>query len=247
MEATEETTEDRIFAPLTPPTGPKRRVQGEILVILALAFVPDLFNSVAALAEPTASWGSFAMRALALIIRSLSICAVLIYILRLNGDGMRSVGLWRPHIFVDVALGVVAFFTWRMLYDQTVVIVWQLEALGAIPMAWIDVGVSERVLPVGVWGFVWLVLMSGANGFAEELVMRGYLITRLRHTLGSTFGAIVISTALFASYHAYQGVLGVYSAALIGAILGIVFVMTNRLWPCIVAHTIANVAAYVLP
>ncbi len=235
-----------MFAPLPAPLGDKRRIQMEVLVVLALAFVPDLFNAFMALVDPSAEWSSFALQSVALIIRSLSISAVVLYILKLNGDGCASIGLGRPYLVVDLVSGAIMFYCWWWLYYHTAIFVWHLGQIGAIPTEWLDLGSGKGAAPLGTAGVVWLVAMSIANGFAEELVMRGYLITRLRHLLGSPVAAVAISTALFASYHAYQGPYGVFSAILFGGITGFIFILTNRLWPCVIAHVIADIAANLL-
>ena len=66
--------------------------------------------------------------------------------------------------------------------------------------------------------------------------MRAYLITRLSTLLGSRIGALVISTALFALYHCYQGPAGVMGAAMTGLIFGTMFLLTRRLWPIALGH-----------
>ena len=71
---------------------------------------------------------------------------------------------------------------------------------------------------------VFLVLVTCfTNGFAEELVIRGYLLTRLECLLRSTGWAILVTTALFASYHVYQGAIGVVGAAAMGLVYAIAF------------------------
>ena len=240
MAEPQESTDHPAFSRLPAPTGDKRRIQLEVLVVLSIAFLPDLFNAFVAFLEPNRNWSSFSLRSLALIIRSLSVCAVVLYILKLNGDGSKSVGLNRPHLVIDPVVGVIAFYAYLLCYRNTAVVVWHLAQIGVFPIDWLDPGSAERVSPLGAAGVGWLLAMSIANGFAEELVMRGYLITRLRQLLGSTVGAIALSTALFASYHLYQGPYGVYNAVLFGGVMAIIFVMTNRLWPCVIAHAIAN-------
>ena len=87
-----------------------------------------------------------------------------------------------------------------------------------------------------------LFLMANcSNGFAEELVMRAYMIPRLERLLGSTWISLLVTTALFTSYHTYQGVYGVFNAVIVGLIYGGVFCLVRRIWPIVIAHAIADV------
>jgi membrane protease YdiL (CAAX protease family) len=82
--------------------------------------------------------------------------------------------------------------------------------------------------------------MCVAIGISEEVAMRGYLIPRFEQLLGSTWSAVGLSAAIFASYHIYQGAGPALSIFVTGLILGGVFVLTRRLWPVIVAHAITD-------
>jgi membrane protease YdiL (CAAX protease family) len=82
-----------------------------------------------------------------------------------------------------------------------------------------------------------------ANGFAEELVMRGYLIPRFEDLFGSTGKALVLSSVLFASYHLYQGLYGAGSALVMGLVFGVAFIAMRRLWPIAAAHALLNISS----
>ncbi len=84
------------------------------------------------------------------------------------------------------------------------------------------------------------------NSFAEELSMRTFLIPRLRCIFKSDWTAIAISSALFASYHIYQGLLSVFFVFLFGVILASLFVKYKSIWPLIIGHTSYN-AIVMLP
>jgi membrane protease YdiL (CAAX protease family) len=89
-----------------------------------------------------------------------------------------------------------------------------------------------------------LLLGSAANGFAEELVMRGYLFPRLERLLGSSFRSLIVTTLLFAAYHVYQGTAGVLSALSFGLVYGLAFWKLRRLWPLALGHAIADYAPF---
>ncbi|WP_437578280.1 CPBP family intramembrane glutamic endopeptidase [Sorangium sp. So ce887] len=85
------------------------------------------------------------------------------------------------------------------------------------------------------------------TGMYEELVFRGFFVSRLRaalsprpHDRSAAIGAIVLSSALFAAGHFYQSMLGVVQTFAIGLVLGTLAVRRNNVWPCVVAHSIIN-------
>jgi membrane protease YdiL (CAAX protease family) len=88
--------------------------------------------------------------------------------------------------------------------------------------------------------FLLLLASCLCTAFAEELVMRGYLLTRLERLLRSTGLAILVTAALFASYHVYQGTIGLAGAAAMGLVYGIAFCLQRRLWPVCIAHAMWN-------
>jgi membrane protease YdiL (CAAX protease family) len=80
---------------------------------------------------------------------------------------------------------------------------------------------------------------------AEELVFRGFLLTRLEILLGSgltaTATAVTGQALLFGVGHWYLGLRGVTTAALIGLVYGVVYVCNGRnLVPLLVAHGLTD-------
>src|SRR5262249_56919425 len=79
----------------------------------------------------------------------------------------------------------------------------QLSALSlhdALPIY--DERAADRfAVPATAIDYLLMVPKHAANGFAEELVMRAYLITRLARLLRSDLQSVFLSAFLFASYH----------------------------------------------
>lgn len=81
--------------------------------------------------------------------------------------------------------------------------------------------------------------------FGEEFFYRGYLLNRFRDFFGSaslgTVIALLASSAIFGSAHAYQGITGVIDEGLMGLILGIAYLAFGRsLIVPIVAHGVQD-------
>jgi uncharacterized protein len=94
------------------------------------------------------------------------------------------------------------------------------------------------------WAGPVLVLAAAGNGILEEVVVVGYLLTRLRQIGFTTAAAVTASALLRGSYHLYQGFGAFLGNAIMGVVFALFFLRFRRLWPLIVAHTILDTVAY---
>ena len=91
-------------------------------------------------------------------------------------------------------------------------------------------------------GWLLLVIVAEAlNAFAEELVMRGYLLTRLASMLKSKVSGIALSSALSTLCHIYYDFRSVLSVFVISVISSVSFGILGRLWPVIFVHFLIDV------
>ena len=82
---------------------------------------------------------------------------------------------------------------------------------------------------------------------SEELVMRGYLIPRLKQLLRWTWCSVLVSAVIFAAFHWFQGVRGVWGSFVIGVVFGVVFVYARRIWPLVITHALLNIMVMLRP
>jgi membrane protease YdiL (CAAX protease family) len=81
------------------------------------------------------------------------------------------------------------------------------------------------------------------SALVEEVIVVGYLTTRLQQ-LGLTAAAAVGASALLrGTYHLYQGWGGFAGNVALGLFFGAVFVRTRRTWPLVIAHFLLDVGA----
>jgi membrane protease YdiL (CAAX protease family) len=111
------------------------------------------------------------------------------------------------------------------------------------------VGVNATVVPAALphvwWAVPVLVLAAAQNAVLEEVVVVGYLLTRLRQLGWAPAAAIAASAVLRGSYHLYQGFGAFVGNAVMGVAFALFFLRTRRLAPLIVAHTILDVVSFV--
>jgi membrane protease YdiL (CAAX protease family) len=111
--------------------------------------------------------------------------------------------------------------------------------------AGIAVNVVAEGLPDIWWRFPVLILSAFQNGLLEEVLVTGYLLTRLRKLGVNPVAAIAISATLRGSYHLYQGFGGFIGNAIMGVIFGVLFLRWRRVGPMIVAHTLIDAVAFI--
>lgn len=173
---------------------------------------------------------------LSVILQLLAWGALALYLLWRSGFGPSSIGLARPQWRADGLGGL------------GLALLIGLPGLGFYVLARI-LGLSADVEPAELYDSWWripvLLGVAFANGWAEEIIVVGFLLTRLRQLDVSPGRALVISSLLRGAYHLYQG----YSAGLgnivMGLIFGYVWQRTGRLWPLIIAHALIDAVAFV--
>ena len=159
----------------------------------------------------------------------------------LEGTGLRGVGLSSLRL-VD--------FSWALAFLLAVnllilpLIAWGLNRIG-MPLSG-DLGLLIPTTPFGK--FVWVVV-SFTAGFCEEIAFRGYLMTRLRLVgkFRSWLIPSIVSALAFGICHAYQGIPGFIMLSIYGLLFSLLYIRTGRLWPCILAHSVQDVANLFFP
>ncbi|MEU4378495.1 CPBP family intramembrane glutamic endopeptidase [Micromonospora echinofusca] len=112
-----------------------------------------------------------------------------------------------------------------------------------------QLGVNATLVPAALpelwWTVPVLILAAVQNSVLEEVIVVGYLVTRLRQ-LQWRIGAIVATSALLrGSYHLYQGFGAFLGNVVMGVVFSLFYLRTRRVMPLVVAHTLLDVVAFV--
>jgi membrane protease YdiL (CAAX protease family) len=110
-------------------------------------------------------------------------------------------------------------------------------------------GITANIVPAALnpawWTVPVLILQAVKNAVLEEVIVVGYLLTRLKR-LGWSAPAIVgASAVLRGSYHLYQGFGPFIGNAIMGVIFAEWFRRGGRIWPLIVAHSVLDIVSFV--
>jgi membrane protease YdiL (CAAX protease family) len=111
--------------------------------------------------------------------------------------------------------------------------------------AGVELNVVAENLPDVWWRFPVLVLSAAQNGILEEVVVVGYLLSRLDKLGVNPVAAIAISAVIRGSYHLYQGIGAFFGNAAMGVVFGIFYRKYGRVAPLIVAHTLIDAVTFI--
>jgi len=93
------------------------------------------------------------------------------------------------------------------------------------------------------------VLVASAS-VCEEIVYRGFLISYASALLGAThsgrWAAVILSAAVFAVCHFYQGLHAAGKILLLGSLFGAIFVITRSLWIPMALHLVVDLIGTLL-
>ncbi|HEV8565180.1 MAG TPA: CPBP family intramembrane glutamic endopeptidase, partial [Actinomycetota bacterium] len=156
------------------------------------------------------------------------------HLVRRSGEGTQAIGLAWDAPGTDLARGALLF------------VIVGTAGIG-VYLAAVALGVNRFVVPAPPLGHWWtvpvLVLNALEAALVEEVIVAGYLITRLRQ-IGWTAVAAVVGTGLLrGTYHLYQGWGGFLGNLAMGLLFGWLFVRTRRTWPLVVAHLLLDTGA----
>ncbi len=236
-----------------------RRLRVEILVVLGISLGQSAAYSLLSLIEkltrpqplnqqttamnsaatPDRPWLDFAYQIAGLIFPLMPVALVL-YLLwvfrRPHGGPFRAMGFdfKRPRFDLGVGFAVFAgigvaglgfYFAARALGINTTI------AAANLGAAW--------------WTIPVLIGKAVMNGVLEEVVMIGYLFTRWRQSGGKLVTIIVASALIRGGYHLYQGFGGFIGNAVMGLLLGWLYLKTKRVVPLVVVHSLLDIFAFV--
>jgi CAAX protease family protein len=159
-----------------------------------------------------------------------------LYLLWRSGSTPARVGLarfqWRPDLLGGVGLAALIGLPGLGLY-----------------LAARALGLNASVIPSGLgdtwWRIPMLTLTAFADGWAEEIIVVGYLLTRLDQLGVGSRAALVWSSLLRGAYHLYQGFGAGLGNVAMGLVFGYAWRRTGRLWPLVIAHGLIDTVAFV--
>lgn len=109
-------------------------------------------------------------------------------------------------------------------------------------------GLTVTIVPTALDTYWWtvpvLVLSALRAALVEELIVVGYLFTRLREFGWKTWHIIGTSALLRGSYHLYQGFGPFVGNVAMGIVFGLAYQRWGRTMPLVIAHWILDIVSF---
>jgi len=110
-------------------------------------------------------------------------------------------------------------------------------------------GINTEVTPANLSAHWWtipvLICAAIVAGVSEEVIMVGYLFTRLRTLNWAPVAVLITSAVIRGSYHLYQGFGGFLGNLVMGLAFGLIYLKTKRVLPLVITHTLIDIFAFV--
>lgn len=110
-------------------------------------------------------------------------------------------------------------------------------------------GITVSIDTVGLADYWWtipvLILSALRAGLEEELIVVGYLMTRLRELGMGRWQTIATSALLRGTYHMYQGIGPFLGNVVMGVVFAWAFDRWGRTMPLVLAHLLMNTVTFV--
>jgi membrane protease YdiL (CAAX protease family) len=183
---------------------------------------------------------SFPVEAIALIFRDLSLVALVLFFLWRNGEPLTHIGWTGRRLVGEAILGVVCFvpfFLSAALLERFLLHLGLTSPSQSRPSFLTAQGPAEFVLG----GFLVAVV-----ALAEETIFRGYLLLRFQALLRNTPVAVLLSSAIFAIGHGYEGSAGVVTVGFMGVVFALLYLWRRSLVAPIVMHFLQDFLGIVL-
>lgn len=233
----------------------RARLWWEVAIVLGLSLgqsaVYSIFTIVQRLAAPTplkdqsaqlnpsqspTPWIDFTYQVLDIGFSLMAVALVLFLLWRPARSGFRRIGLDPSRPWHDLGAGA-------LLLAVIGVPGLGLYAIGRALGITVDVQASP--LSQYWWTVPVLLLSAVRAALQEEVIMVGYLFTRLKQLGWSSWWVIVASALVRGSYHLYQGIGPFFGNAVMGVVFGWCYRRWGRTAPLVVAHSLLDIASFV--
>lgn len=219
-----------------------------LLILVAGYFLWEIgkvlggLSALALAGDEAAIMGNFWPLILLSIIQTAVIAFGIKYVWRIVNGGWASIGFVSENWKQDAIYGISVGLTLAILQYFVV-----LPLTGGAQRS--DIIASAEIMgtsPLGLTAAIILGWLAGA--LSEEIFFRGHLIRSLSELLGGGSWTLIVSSivsiALFAYEHIYQGWIGVLNAGMVALAYTTLFLWRKRLTAGIIAHGVYNTLAF---
>lgn len=218
----------------------------ELLLILAIAFAPQIFSSISILLtdyeqnlvpDPKYALVLWVSK----ITADLAAISVLMYVLFQQGRSLKHIGVYfsKKDFPTSIILVLLAHLTCALAWT----IIFSISHFTTGSTLSEPITKNIEFIKSGIT--IWSVLAMIVNPFYEEIIVRAYTMSEIKYLTGSNYLAIIISVLIQTSYHLYQGITSALVLAPIFLIYSLYYVKTKRIMPVILTHMFFDLMALI--
>lgn len=218
-------------------TRPQRREQCIEVAVFLFLVVPSMALSFFVVHRGMLD---FVLVSVSTILRDLSLVALVLFFLWRNGEPRTRIGWTSRHAAREVLLGLVLFVPFFFLTHF-------------LEQILLDLGLHTPATPLpaldasgGMWQSLLGIVLVVVVAVTEETIFRGYLMLRFEAVTSSPAAAVILSAAVFALGHGYEGSAGVVTVGVMGAVFALVYLWRGSLVAPIVMHFLQDIIGIVL-
>jgi membrane protease YdiL (CAAX protease family) len=215
---------------------PISRVQAIELLVFLFLIAPYMALSFFILKQSNLK---FELMAATTISRDLAMMCLIFFFLWRNRESVEDIGWTSRHAGREIAVGLLLFVPLFVGAGLLGSVLGKLGfSLPRRPAALLTTGGGPQIL----LGTVLVTVVA----VAEETIFRGYLILRIRTLASSVPIAVLLSSAIFALGHGYEGSAGVITVGCIGLILALIYIWRQSLIAPAVMHFLQDFIGIIL-
>lgn len=231
------------------PVGPgpldafRKRVRIELLAVAGLVLLPQLPGAVKGLRDPSSAGDVLVFDGWTIatqVCLAVGLIGLTVYLLwrdgRLRIAGLGGISFGR---LVGIGFGTALLALGAALVAGMIAMLWHALFGGQDTLSPVDTsGVRVTVGTVSA-----AVLLSLAAGFSEEIVFRGYAISRFADA-GWTRAGWWVPLVLWSMLHLWQGPLAVFQVLAMGSIFVLAYAWTRNVWPLVLGHVVLDLTIF---
>lgn len=185
-----------------------------------------------------------AQRIPGLICAAFATFAAIGIILAFRRQSPRSVGVRRPGLALDCVIGIGAVIALYLVSMSATLAVYVLAPELLDEMGKNAERLVELIPNIGLLQFAGVAMVVGIY---EEVLFRGFLMTRLRRVTGSWTLAVLISTVLFTVLHAFDQVwVALPMIAFLSLAFSVVTIWRRSIVPAVIAHGLFDLSQFLI-
>jgi membrane protease YdiL (CAAX protease family) len=222
--------------PVTEIHQPERKVQLiEVLVFLFL-IVPSMVTSLFLVDHTRLRFMTVAITS---IMSDLALVSLVLYFVWRNDEPVRRIGWTIKNLWLDIGWGL-------LLYIPVVYCTNLLERILQKAGFSAPTKLPSFLVATGSAKIFLACILVIVVAVVEETIFRGYLILRFKAVTGRTVIAVLLSSAIFALGHGYEGAAGMISIFFLGIIFAVVYLWRKSLVAAMVMHFLIDFSSIIL-